>query len=119
MDSPPERRPPTLLDILRARVRAASDGRLAVAASLGVAGLITLGFLRRWPWPAVALCGVLLGAGVWGILDRSRSSGGPGARRAPEPLVKTLRVLSGSVALISLLALLLGAFGLCLGPWIS
>jgi hypothetical protein len=117
MDAPYERRSLTIFDILRSRVRAASDGQLVLAASLGVAGLVTLGVLRRWPWPVVALCGVLLGAGAWGILDRSRAAFG--SSRARATFVQMLRTLAGLVALISLLVLLLGAFGLCLGPWIS
>jgi len=117
MDAPFERRSLTLFEILRARVRAASDNQLVLAASLGVAGLITLGVLRTWPWAAVELCGVLLGAGAWGILDRSRPRLDIGRARAG--LASALRHLAGGVALISLLALALGAFGLCLGPWKS
>jgi hypothetical protein len=120
MDAPAERHtPPTIFDILRARVRAASDGQLVVAAALGVMGLLALGILRRWPWAGVALCGVLLGASIWGILDRSRESTSIGGRKVPLPLVGALRVAAGFVGLISLLVLLLGAFGLCLGTWIS
>ncbi|HEU6452706.1 MAG TPA: hypothetical protein VFT57_14900 [Gemmatimonadaceae bacterium] len=120
MDAPAERRtPPTIFDILRARVRAASDGQLVVATSLGVIGLVALGILRRWPWAGVALCGVLLGAGIWGILDRSGGSTSVGGRKVPLPVVSALRVAAGLVGLISLLVLLLGTFGLCLGTWIS
>lgn len=119
MDAPAERRSPNLFDVLRARVRAASDGQLAAAAALGVLGLVTLGFLRRWPWAAVAACGVLLGASVWGILDRSPAPPSLRGRPVPAPVVTAARVFAGSLALVLLLALLLGAFGLCLGPWIS
>lgn len=115
MDGPAERRSPNVFDILRARVRAASDGQLVTAASLGVLGLLALGILRRWPWAAIAACGVLLGTGVWGILDRS----GPLGRPLPLPLLALTRLLAGLVALLSLAALMLGAFGLCLGTWIS
>lgn len=119
METPAERHSPTIFDILRTRVRAASDGKLAIAASLGVVGLITLGVLRTWPWAAVALCGVLLGAGTWGILDRSRAAESSLARRVPRVLMDGLRISAGFVALSSLLVLFLGALGLCLGTWIS
>lgn len=119
MDAPAERRSPNIFDILRARVRAASDGQLVAAASLGVLGLLALGILRRWPWAAVAACGVLLGAGVWGILDRSQDLPSIRGRKLPAPLATIVRLVAGFVGLISLLVLLLGAFGLCLGTWIS
>jgi hypothetical protein len=119
MDAPAERRSPNIFDILRARVRAASDGQLVAAASLGVLGLLALGILRRWPWAAVAACGALLGASVWGILDRSHEPPSIRGRKLPAPLVAIVRVVAGLVGLISLLVLLLGVFGLCLGTWIS
>jgi hypothetical protein len=119
MDAPAERHTPTIFDILRTRVRAASDGQLVVATSLGVIGLVVLGVLRRWPWAGVALCGVLLGAGIWGILDRSRGASTIRGREVPVSLMRALRVAAGFVGLVSLLVLLLGAFGLCLGTWIS
>lgn len=121
-DAPEEMRrpePPNLFDLLRTRVRAASDGQLVIAASLGVAGLVTLGVVRRWPWAAIAACGALLGAGLWGVLDRAPPVPALLGRAVPSPLLSVARVASGFIALLSLLALMLGAFGLCLGPWIS
>jgi hypothetical protein len=118
-NAPPERRSPDLFAILRARVRAASDGQLVLCASLGVAGLVALGIVRRWPWAAIAACGVLLGAGLWGVLDRTRATPSLLGREVPMALVTIARLTSGVLALISLLVLMLGAFGLCLGPWIS
>ena len=119
MDAPAERHSPNIFEILRARVRAASDGQLVVVASIGVLGLLALVVLRRWPWAAAAACGLLLGAGVWGILDRSTAPPSIRGRALPAPLPALTRILAGVVALISLLVLLLGAFGLCLGTWIS
>lgn len=116
---PSERRPPNLFEILRSRVRAASDGQLVLSASLGVAGLVTLGIVRRWPWAAIAACGVLLGAGLWGVLDRTRAAPSVLGRELPVAVVTIARLASGVLALLSLLVLMLGAFGLCLGPWIS
>jgi hypothetical protein len=119
VNAPAERRSQNIFDILRDRVRAASDGVLAVAASLGVLGLLVLGLFRRWPWAAVAACGVLLGAGIWGILDRSEEPPSLRGHALPGPLVVATRLIAGIVGLVSLLALLLGAFGMCLGTWIS
>ncbi|HET7552681.1 MAG TPA: hypothetical protein VFK04_15420, partial [Gemmatimonadaceae bacterium] len=95
MDAPAERRSPNLFDILRSRVRAASDGQLVVAASVGVLGLLALVVLRRWPWAAVAACGVLLGAGVWGILDRSKALPSIRGHRIPTPFVTLTRIVAG------------------------
>lgn len=119
MDAPVERHSPNVFDILRSRVRAASDGQLVVAASLGVLGLLALVVLRRWPWAAIAACGLFLGAGVWGILDRTTVPPSVRGHELPAPLVALTRIVAGLVGLVSLLVLLLGAFGLCLGPWIS
>jgi hypothetical protein len=119
MDAPADGRSPNVFDILRARVRAASDGQLVIAASLGLLGLLVLVVIRRWPWPAVALCGLLLGAGVWGILDRSTAPLTILHHELPAPLLAFTRNVAGLLGLLSLLVLLLGAFGLCLGPWIS
>ena len=119
MDAPAERHSPGLYDILRSRVRAASDGQLVVASSIGVLGLLALVVLRRWPWAAVAACALFLGAGVWGILDRITAPPSIGGRKLPAPLVALTRIVAGLVGLLSLLVLLLGAFGLCLGTWIS
>ena len=116
------REAPNLFDLLRSRVRAASDGQLALSASLGVAGLVTMGVVRRWPWAAIAACTALFGAGLWGILDRTRCAQATSVTAhpaSPSPFVTVARVTAGAVALLSLLVLLLGAFGLCLGTWIS
>lgn len=119
MNAPAGQRSPNLFDILRSRARALSDGQLVLCAALGVAGLIVLGVIRRWPWAGVAACGALLGAGLWGILDRTRGAPSLLGRAVPMALTTATRLAAGALALISLLALLLGAFGLCLGPWIS
>lgn len=119
MDTPADHGTPTIFDLLRSRVRAASDGQLVVVASIGVLGLVALGILRRWPWAGVALCGVLVGAGAWGILDRSRGTASIRGHGIPVQLLSALRIAAGSIALISMIVLLLGAFGLCLGTWIS
>lgn len=115
------RESPNLFDLLRSRVRAASDGQLVLSAVLGMAGLITMGVARRWPWAAIAACGVLIFAGLWGVLDRTHSATVlPGRGRAlSATLAVVARVASGALALLALLALMLGVFGLCLGTWIS
>ena len=119
MNAPAEQRSPNLFDILRSRVRALSDGQLVLCASLGLAGLVVLGIIQRWPWAGIAACGALLGAGLWGILDRTRGAPFLLGRAVPMSLVTAARFAAGTLALISLLVLLLGAFGLCLGTWIS
>jgi hypothetical protein len=119
VDAPAKRRSPNVFDVIRGRVRAASDGQLVAAASFGVLGLVVLGVVRHWPWPAVAACGVLLGGGIWGILDRSDVPPSFRGRQLPPPLVTTARLAAGFVGLLSLLVLLLGAFDMCLGTWIS
>lgn len=110
---------PNLFDLLRSRVRAASDGQLVLAAALGVAGFVALGVVRRWPWAALAACSALLGTSLWGVLDRTPPSAVLMGRALPKPLITMARMAAGTVALLALLALMLGVFGLCLGTWIS
>jgi hypothetical protein len=115
----PVRKSPNLFDLLRSRVRAASDGQLVLSASLGVAGFLTLVAARRWPWAGIAACTALLGAGLWGVLDRTPPAPALLGHAVPAPLMLIARLASGALALLALLALMLGAFGLCLGTWIS
>lgn len=110
---------PNLFDLLRSRVRAASDGQLVLSASLGAAGFVVLVAARRWPWAAIAACTALLCAGLWGVLDRTSPAPALLGHAVPVPIVILVRMASGALALLALLALMLGAFGLCLGTWIS
>lgn len=117
---PPEARAtPNLFDILRTLVRRASDGQLVLSVVAGLLGIVALALIRRWPWAAVAAFGLLLGAGAWGVLDRTRQGPVILGRTVPEPLIAAARVSTGLVALLALLSLALGAFGRCLGTWIS
>ena len=67
---PETRSEPTIFQVLAARARRASDGRLALDASVGVVALLSLPFVRPLLWGLV-LPFVVVGAyGLWGIADR-------------------------------------------------
>ncbi|HEY9515301.1 MAG TPA: hypothetical protein VIQ74_06420 [Gemmatimonadaceae bacterium] len=118
--APPESRAsPNLLDVLRAFVRRASDGQVALCTALGLLGIVMLAIVGRWHWAAIAASSLLIGAGSWGVLDRARHGPVVVGYTIPESLMTAARVSAGVIALLSMLALALGAFGLCLGTWIS
>jgi hypothetical protein len=71
---PEARTDPNIFQVLAARARRASDGRLALDASVGVVAAASLPFVRPLLWGLV-LPFVVVGAyGLWGIADRELSA---------------------------------------------
>ena len=109
---------PTLRELLVARARHASDGRL-VADVIGGGLVATLVLFWRpagWlPLLAAACCFVVFG--IWGISDRVlREQTAPDRWTATLTLVRFVAAVIGVVAATTLLFSL---WGLALGTWIS
>jgi len=110
-----------LLELLAGVARRASDGRLVLAAALGLMGVVAIALMApdwwRWTFPLVSMASF----GAWGIADRivhEQPISGAGASR----WTGALRTLCWGAASIGLLAAL--GSGLlfmagALGTWIS
>ena len=108
----------SLGELLAARARRATDGRLALDVAVG---LLTLAGAIAWRPPGwLAITCVALGLfafGTWGITDRERAEHAVGSRAAQAcRLVQAGAVLLGAIALGGFALTLL--FGV-LGNWIS
>jgi len=110
----------SLTDMLAARARGASDGRLVldVVGGLVVAIVFVLWRPIAWLIPfGISLC--FLSFGVWGIADREL---GERTGEASETLIATLRAARGAAGLVGGAAAIftvLVALGAALGTWIS
>jgi len=110
----------SLLDVLAARARGASDGRLVldVIGGLVVGIVFVLWRPTAWLIPfGISLC--FLCFGVWGIADREL---GERAGKAGESLNAALRVarrVAGFVGGAAAIFTVLVALGAALGTWIS
>lgn len=120
MINPALRPDASLPEILAARARSASDGRLAI----DVIGGFVLGSLaavfRFHGWPVLLCAGICFVAfGAWGIADREVRERAAGPRTRLVVALEYLRV--GSVVLggLAALAMIFGVLGLTLGTWIS
>jgi hypothetical protein len=99
------------------RARAASDRRLAIEASAGIAAAVAATILRPPFWFPAAACGVSVGCfGLWGVLDREIRERVEGA--SPRGLV-VARLASAILGAASALAAGLTFFFGTLGTWIS
>jgi hypothetical protein len=110
----------SLPDVLRARARAASDGRLILDVAAGSLASIAIAAWRPTGWMSVLGVSIALAAfGLWGILDRELRD----RPRVPSSaLVRTLliaRIGAASVGVSAAILALFAALGLALGTWIS
>ena len=110
----------SLFDILAARARAASDGRLVVDVVGGMLIVIPTALVRFTLWPIVIGLGIcLMSYGLWGICDRELQD------RATNPRSRVVLALTGArVACVAIgcMAALIAAIGglrILLGTWIS
>ena len=117
---PPDARLP---ELLVARARGASDGRLALDLA---GGLVAAGAALAWRpsgWLVLlsaALCFAAFGA--WGIADReARERPGAGGRSpiSPVSLLRGARALAALVGAAAVVTLLFATLALALGTWIS
>lgn len=110
----------TLRDVLVARARGSSDGRLVadVVGGIGVLLVAATWHPRAWLTLAcAALCFVSFGA--WGITDRELGERGRAGPRWAVLLFRGLRGLAVVTGAVAAAALLLQALALALGTWIS
>ncbi len=107
----------TLVTLLAARARRASDARLALNTGGGLIAAALAFALRPPVWPLIVATGACFFAyGAWGITDRALSECPADARQA-----NTLRVLRAAVVVVGILsALAVGGLvmAVALGNWI-
>ncbi|HEU5185371.1 MAG TPA: hypothetical protein VFU01_12425 [Gemmatimonadaceae bacterium] len=107
----------TLVALLAARARHASDGRLALNAGGGLIATALALALRPPVWPLVAAAGGCFFAyGAWGITDRALHERAEHARK-----VRPLRVLRAAAVVVGILCVLaVGGLvmAVALGNWI-
>jgi len=110
----------SLLDILAARARATSDGRLVADVIGGLSTALTLALLHPSAWPIPFGAAMSLAAfGAYGVVDREITErlGDAGARWVP-----LLRFVRALVVAAGVLAAGVGCFtalAFVLGTWIS
>lgn len=107
----------TLVTLLAARARRASDGRLALNAGGGlIAGALALA-LRPPVWPLVVAAGSCFVAyGAWGITDRALHERADNARRVgPLRVLRAATVVAGILSVLAVGGLVMAA---ALGNWI-
>lgn len=107
----------TLVALLAARARRASDGRLALNAGGGLISAALALALRPPVWPLVVAAGsCFLAYGAWGITDRALQERATNAREV-RPLL-ALRAAAVVVGILSALAVGGLVMAVALGNWI-
>lgn len=115
MHSPEE----NLGTVLAQLARRTPDGRLVVAAAVGVVAALAAVVLRPPAWFPMLAAGVcLLSFGAWGITDRVLQESDPSVSSTHRALRAT-RAGAAVLGLASGVALALGVFALAMGNWIS
>jgi hypothetical protein len=103
---------------LARRARAASDGRLALDAGVGLAAAAGLAIWQppAWGlWLAIAVAQTCFG--LWGIADRSAADSPPESGRRQALLAA--RAAAAGLGAAGAVAALVGLLFLALGTWIS
>lgn len=114
MTSPP---PPTpsLSQVLAARARAASDGRLVLDVCGGLIAMTLAVVLRPPGWAVLVPLAVIIACyGTWGIADRALAD----ARGSAAQLLRALRRAAAIIGAIAALGVVLVIMGFALGNWI-
>lgn len=105
--------------VLAQLARRTPDGRLVLAAGIGVVAALVAVVLKPPAWFPMLAAGVcLLSFGAWGITDRVLQE----ARESVSSTQRVLRVTRAAAAVLGLcsgVALALGVFALAMGTWIS
>src|SRR5689334_18781839 len=102
--------------VLAQLARRTSDGRLVLAAAVGVVAAVMLKPPAWFPLLAAGVC--LLSFGAWGIADRVLQES-PAAVSSDHRVLRVARVIAVALGIVGGLALALGVFVLAMGTWIS
>lgn len=120
MTHPIPRPEASLFDILAARARAESDGRLVADVAIGMVIVIATALIRFALWPIVIAVGVCAMAyGLWGISDRELHDRASTPRSRATVLLTTARGLCVAIGCIAALVVAFGGLRFLLGTWIS
>ncbi len=109
----------TVLSVLATRARSHSRTHLALAASIGVADAVVLGWAHPHFWPIAALFAAAGAYASWGLVDRAlsdRPGGGPFATPTKYAL-RISRVITGVAGILLAIAALGGIWDAALGGW--
>ena len=105
--------------VLAQLARRTSDGRLVLAAAVGVVAAVAAVMLRPPAWFPLLAAGVcLLSFGAWGITDRVLHES-PASVSLDHRVLRGARVIAAVLGIVGGLALALGVFALAMGNWIS
>ena len=110
----------SLPEFLAHRARSASVRRLSINLAVGLAGLSAAQTRRPSAWlvlMSLALC--FFAYGAWGLTDRARSGPAAPDHRLLRASMDTVCALLGVVGVFAVASLLLSAWALALGTWIS
>jgi len=110
----------SLFDILAARARAASDGRLVVDVVGGILVVIPTALVRFTLWPIVIGLGVcLMSYGLWGISDRELQDRATNPRSRVAVALTAARAICVAIGCVAALVVAVGGLRVFLGTWIS
>lgn len=105
--------------VLAQLARRTPDGRLVLAAGIGVVAALVAIVLKPPAWFPLLAAGVcLLSFGTWGITDRVLHEA-PASVSSPQRVLRATRVAAVVLGLCGGVALALGIFALAMGNWIS
>ena len=105
--------------VLAQLARRTPDGRLVLAAAVGMVAALAAVVLKPPAWFPMLAAGVcLVSFGVWGIADRILHES-PASVSSGQPLLRAMRVIAVVLGIVGGVALALGVFALAMGNWIS
>ena len=106
-----------LFQFLRARARAASDGRLLLDVAAGILATVAVLAWRPWFWrPLLSVALILAAFGGWGMVDRELGERA-GAMNAGWRLLPGVRVLLSTLGWLAFVAFVVSALALAIGEW--
>ena len=110
----------TLAEVLTARARAASDGRLVLNS---VGGIVVIAAAVFWRPPAalfvIAVGTCFVAYGVWGIAQRELDERGGAAGTRARVILVGIRTVATCIAAVALGVVLFALLATALGTWIS
>jgi hypothetical protein len=115
MTNAPSQSSTSLPQLLAARARAASDGRLVADVCLGLIAMALAVVLRPPGWAVLAPLAVVIAAyGTWGIADRALPDAPSGMARA----VRAIRTAAALIGVVAVTGAGLVVMAYALGNWI-